>query len=202
MGAHPLAQLSNIDPDSIPDVPTNRFLDRAPPDRDRDDDRDNRDRHDSNRVVGGKKVKGRGMMMYRKDGSRSRSRGRRSRSRSRSRDRRRNRERSATPPHWKQAERRTISLKEYEKNKKEMERRTRRGQEGRRNVGRGIWQERQRMRGKQRRKRRGSWQKQLRVRGMKKRERRGGSGRRGRMMRVWIMINLILIQKMEMMRMP
>jgi len=121
--AHPLVQVSSIDPDSIPDVPTNRFLDRAPPDRDRDDDRGNGDRHEaSKRVVGGKKVKGRGMMMYRKDGSRSRSRGRRSRSRSRSRDRRRNRERSATPPHWKQAERRTISLKEYEKNKKEMER--------------------------------------------------------------------------------
>lgn len=67
-------------------------------------------------MVGGKKVKGRGFMMYKKDKSRSRSRGRRSRSRSRSRDRRREggrreKERSVTPPHWRQAERRTISLK-------------------------------------------------------------------------------------------
>ena len=136
---HPLAQVTSIDPDSIPDVPSNRFLDRAPEvkkedqyvDRDRDGER-----KDSQRVVGGKKLKGRGTMMFRRDGSGDRRRSRtRSRSRSRDRDRRRERERSATPPHWRQAERRTISLKEYEKNKKEMERkeeeRTRREEERR-----------------------------------------------------------------------
>merc|ERR1712025_757148 len=69
----------------------------------------------AHKVVGGKKVKGRGTMMYRpatKSRSRSRSRGDRRRER-------RGRERSITPPHWKQAERRTVSLAEFEKNKKE-----------------------------------------------------------------------------------
>ena len=80
-------------------------------------DRDNVESDRPQRVVGGKKVKGRGFMMYKKDKSRSRSRGRRSRSRSRSGDRRREgggrreKGRSVTPPHWRQAERRTISLK-------------------------------------------------------------------------------------------
>jgi len=124
--SHPLVQLTSIDPDSIPDVPSNRFLDRAPAEKNKDYDRNDRngDNESSKRVVGGKKVKGRGMMMFRK--SRSRSRGRRSRSRSRERRRDRDegrRQRSVTPPHWRQAERRTISLKEYEKNKKEEERR-------------------------------------------------------------------------------
>ena len=120
---HPLVQLSTIDPDSIPDVPANRFLDRAPEHKNDYVDRD-RGEGDSSRVVGGKKVKGRGMMMFKKDRSRSRSRGRRSRSRSRDRrrDGGRRQERSVTPPHWRQAERRTISLKEYEKQKKEVAR--------------------------------------------------------------------------------
>ena len=120
---HPLVQLSTIDPDSIPDVPANRFLDRAPEHKNDYVDID-RAEGDSSRVVGGKKVKGRGMMMFKKDRSRSRSRGRRSRSRSRDRrrDGGRRQERSVTPPHWRQAERRTISLKEYEKQKKEVAR--------------------------------------------------------------------------------
>jgi len=110
--SHPLVQLSNIDPDSIPDVPSNRFLDRNPGQR--EDRRDGGDRG-SGKVVGGRKVKGRGTMMYRpvsRSKSRSKSRGDRRRER-------RGRERSMTPPHWKQAERRTVSLAEFEKNKKE-----------------------------------------------------------------------------------
>lgn len=110
--SHPLIQLSNIDPDTIPDIPNNRFLDRNPGHR--EERRDDRDKGAS-KVVGGKKVKGRGTMMYRpatKSRSRSRSRGDRRRER-------RGRERSMTPPHWKQAERRTVSLAEFEKNKKE-----------------------------------------------------------------------------------
>lgn len=114
--SHPLVELSNIDPDSIPDVPSNRFLDRNPGQR--EDRRDEGDRG-SHKVVGGKKVKGRGTMMYR-PASRSKSR---SRSRGDRRRERRGRERSMTPPHWKQAERRTVSLAEFEKNKKEAARR-------------------------------------------------------------------------------
>ena len=124
---HPLVQLTSIDPDSIPDVPSNRFLDRNPNQKTENyRDRDEPEKSRSERNVGGKKIKGRGMMMFRRDRSRSRSRsrsgGRRRRSRSRSRGERR-RERSLTPPHWRQAEKRTISLAEYEKNKKEEERR-------------------------------------------------------------------------------
>ena len=124
---HPLVQLTSIDPDSIPDVPSNRFLDRNPDQKTENyRDRDEPEKSRSERNVGGKKIKGRGMMMFRRDRSRSRSRsrsgGRRRRSRSRSRGERR-RERSLTPPHWRQAEKRTISLAEYEKNKKEEERR-------------------------------------------------------------------------------
>ena len=130
--AHPLVQVTSIDPDTIPDVPSNRFLDRAPAERSENYDDRNKDNVESTkRVVGGKKVKGRGMMTFKRDRSnsrsRSKSRGRRSRSRSRERRRERSgerrKERSVTPPHWRQAERRTISLKEYEKNKKEEERR-------------------------------------------------------------------------------
>ena len=124
---HPLVQLTSIDPDSIPDVPSNRFLDRNPEERSENyRDRDEPEKTRSERTAGGKKIKGRGMMMFRRDRSRSRSRsgGRRRRSRSRSRgEERRRRERSLTPPHWRQAEKRTISLAEYEKNKKEEERR-------------------------------------------------------------------------------
>ena len=121
---HPLVQLTSIDPDSIPDVPSNRFLDRNPAQKTEDyRDRDEPEKGRSERNGGGKKMKGRGMMMFRRDKSRSRSGsgGRRRRSRSRSRGERR-RGRSQTPPHWRQAEKRTISLAEYEKNKKEEER--------------------------------------------------------------------------------
>merc|ERR1719300_1514456 len=116
--SHPLVQLSNIDPDSIPDVPSNRFLDRNPGPKE-EKNNDGREKG-SHKVVKGRKIKGRGTMMYRpvsKSKSRSRSR---SRSRGdRKRERRDRRERSMTPPHWRQAERRTMSLAEFEKNKKE-----------------------------------------------------------------------------------
>lgn len=124
---HPLVQLTSIDPDTIPDVPSNRFLDRNPePLNENYKDRDEPARRQE-RSVGGKKIKGRGTMMFRRDRSRSRSRsrsgGRRRRSRSRSRSREgRRRDRSGTPPHWRQAEKRTISLAEYQRNKKAEER--------------------------------------------------------------------------------
>jgi len=106
---HPLVQLSNIDPDTIPEVPSNRFLDRKPPSpREEGEDRRIEFKRDGNR--GGKKVKGRGTMMFR-------------RSRSRSPARRRSRSRSRTPPHWREEARRTVSLAEYNKQKKETERR-------------------------------------------------------------------------------
>jgi len=115
--AHPLVQLTNIDPAEIPDIPSNRFLDRNPgaQEEKRVDDAKRTSKSDR------KKVRGRGTMMYRRD-SRSRSRSR-NRSRSRSRSRSRGRRRERTPDHWRQEERRTVSLKEYEKMKKEKIRR-------------------------------------------------------------------------------
>ncbi|XP_040566202.1 LOW QUALITY PROTEIN: peptidyl-prolyl cis-trans isomerase G [Lepeophtheirus salmonis] len=136
---NPMVQITEIDPDEIPDVPSNRFLDREPPKKDKEEDRkrsakhkssdrdkkrssDNDRRRSSERDSkrsnerdrgsrlsdtgrfdkhsysrNGKKIKGRGRMMYR---ARSRSR-------------------SVTPPHWKNEVRKTISLSDYEKLKKE-----------------------------------------------------------------------------------
>ncbi|CAB4063773.1 PPIG [Lepeophtheirus salmonis] len=122
---NPMVQITEIDPDEIPDVPSNRFLDREPPKKDKEDDRKRSAKHkrrsserDSKRSNerdrgsrlsdtgrfdkhsysrNGKKIKGRGRMMYR---ARSRSR-------------------SVTPPHWKNEVRKTISLSDYEKLKKE-----------------------------------------------------------------------------------
>merc|ERR1712176_971061 len=113
--AHPLVQLSNIDPAEIPDVPANRFLDRNPAPIEDKGGEDRRERKDKGER---KKVRGRGNMMYRRE-SRSRSR---SKSRSRSRSRGRRRDRSRTPDHWRYEERRTVSMKEYEKIKKERQR--------------------------------------------------------------------------------
>ncbi|XP_023327582.1 peptidyl-prolyl cis-trans isomerase G-like [Eurytemora carolleeae] len=129
--AHPLVTLTKIDPDEIPDVPKNRFLNRqrspsksGSKSRSRSKSRRRRSRSGSRRrrsrsrsrrgrsgsrrrsgprKVGGKKVKGRGSMMFRAN-SRSRSR-------------------SITPIHWKQAERRTVSMAEYEKTRREKEKR-------------------------------------------------------------------------------
>ncbi|KAL1513813.1 hypothetical protein ABEB36_003168 [Hypothenemus hampei] len=111
---HWLVTLSNIKPDEIPEVPSNKFLMRGGPEkenkerrRDRDRGRDRRDRNDymanhynrKRRPVittkSGRVVKGRGRFRFRTP-SRSRSR-------------------SATPIHWKQEARRTIKLSELEK---------------------------------------------------------------------------------------
>jgi len=103
--SHPLVQLTNIDPSEIPDIPNNRFLDRNPGAQEEISEREKKTNSKGDR----KKVRGRGNMMYRRE----------SRSRSRSRERRRER----TPDHWRQEERRTVSLKEYDKMKKEKIRR-------------------------------------------------------------------------------
>ncbi len=105
---HPLTRLTDIDPDEIPDVPSNRFLDRGGGNRDgeakkrrsRSRSRE-RSRGGSQRSRGGKKVKGRGNIAFRKF-SRSRSR---------------------TPPHWRNESRRTISMEEFEKTKVDKKRR-------------------------------------------------------------------------------
>ena len=87
--SHPLAVLTKIDPGEIPDIPGS-FLDRhAPPAEDRGYQKS------GERREGGRKVRGRGTMMFRKE----------SRSRSRSRGRSR---RSRTPDHWRVEAKRTV----------------------------------------------------------------------------------------------
>ncbi|XP_017781537.1 PREDICTED: peptidyl-prolyl cis-trans isomerase G [Nicrophorus vespilloides] len=121
---HPLVTLSNINPEDIPDVPTNKFLMRATGDRkdnrkdDKYRDRDNNknsksgrynrrdwgeqggynrrgDRNAKTKSKSGRVVKGRGVFRFRTP-SRSRSR-------------------SVTPLHWKKEEARVIKLSDYEK---------------------------------------------------------------------------------------
>ncbi|XP_068204334.1 peptidyl-prolyl cis-trans isomerase G [Palaemon carinicauda] len=88
---HPFATVSVINPDEIPDVPKNRFLYRGGPEKDGEQTRIDRGRERVRAYTkSGRKVKGRGSLRYRTP----------SRSRSRSR--------SVTPPHWRQAQRRTI----------------------------------------------------------------------------------------------
>ncbi|XP_043192434.1 peptidyl-prolyl cis-trans isomerase G-like, partial [Amphibalanus amphitrite] len=123
-GEHPLTTTTAIDPDEIPAVPENRFLersgggrpDRDRPDRDRGDrdrpDRGDRDRGDDSRsrqrrrsrteIRAGKKVKGRGFLRYDPEMARSRSR---------------------TPPHWRVAQKRTIKLSQFERMKEQESRR-------------------------------------------------------------------------------
>ncbi|XP_045602406.1 peptidyl-prolyl cis-trans isomerase G [Procambarus clarkii] len=101
--SHPLVSVSVINPDEIPDVPKNRFLYRAGPEKDGDNEgRQERGRERSRATVraytkSGRKVKGRGSLRYHTPSP--------SRSRSRSR----------TPPHWRQAQRRTISYDQLQK---------------------------------------------------------------------------------------
>nr|XP_053653393.1 LOW QUALITY PROTEIN: peptidyl-prolyl cis-trans isomerase G-like [Cherax quadricarinatus] len=101
--SHPLVSVSVINPDEIPDVPKNRFLYRAGPEKDGDNEgRQDRGRERSRATVraytkSGRKVKGRGSLRYHTPSP--------SRSRSRSR----------TPPHWRQAQRRTISYDQLQK---------------------------------------------------------------------------------------
>ncbi|CAG9580228.1 unnamed protein product [Danaus chrysippus] len=99
--SHPLVTTSKIDPQEIPEVPANRFLMREGRDHDRGDRRARervryreRERHHYTRS--GRIIKGRGVFRYRTP----------SRSRSRSR--------SATPPHWRQAQRRIVKLAHIE----------------------------------------------------------------------------------------
>ncbi|KAK9693124.1 Cyclophilin type peptidyl-prolyl cis-trans isomerase/CLD, partial [Popillia japonica] len=117
---HPLATVSNINPEDIPDVPVNRFLMRGVASRDKKDDKQKDDRRNFNRnerfndrrnwdrrnynrrenklphtTKSGRVIKGRGVFRYRTP-SRSRSR-------------------SATPVHWRQEEARVIKLADYQK---------------------------------------------------------------------------------------
>ncbi|QQP36748.1 Uncharacterized protein FKW44_021939 [Caligus rogercresseyi] len=127
--SNPLFQVTDIDPDEIPEDPSSRFLSREPPKK-RDDDESDRRHHrrrrrspqtveSSSRISEGrsKKIKGRGRLMYRP----------------------RSRSRSSTPPHWKNEVRRTISLSDYERIKKEKLLRKSRLSAEPRSDGRGIW---------------------------------------------------------------
>ncbi|XP_015590241.1 peptidyl-prolyl cis-trans isomerase cyp11 [Cephus cinctus] len=99
---HPLVSVTKIDPDEIPEVPANKFLYRAGPTNNANQkefrQHYGRERMRSHRKTG-RVFKGRGIFRYRTP-SRSRSR-------------------SVTPPHWKQAQNRTIKLHEFQKLEKE-----------------------------------------------------------------------------------
>ncbi|XP_076659235.1 nuclear cyclophilin protein Moca-cyp isoform X1 [Halictus rubicundus] len=99
---HPLVSVTKIDPDEIPEVPANKFLYRAGPTNNANQkefrQHYGRDRVRSHRKTG-RVFKGRGIFRYHTP-SRSRSR-------------------SVTPPHWKQAQNRTIKLHEFQKLEKE-----------------------------------------------------------------------------------
>ncbi|XP_057325218.1 peptidyl-prolyl cis-trans isomerase G [Microplitis mediator] len=94
---HPLVSVTKIDPDEIPEVPANKFLFRAGPTNNsnqkefRQQRFGGRDRMRVQRKTG-RIFKGRGIFRYHTP-SRSRSR-------------------SVTPPHWKQAQNRTVKLHE------------------------------------------------------------------------------------------
>ncbi|XP_029677276.1 peptidyl-prolyl cis-trans isomerase G isoform X2 [Formica exsecta] len=99
---HPLVSVTKIDPDEIPEVPANKFLYRAGSTNNANQkefrQHYGRDRIRSHRKTG-RVFKGRGIFRYHTP-SRSRSR-------------------SMTPPHWKQAQNRTIKLHEFQKIEKE-----------------------------------------------------------------------------------
>ncbi|XP_020281443.1 peptidyl-prolyl cis-trans isomerase G isoform X2 [Pseudomyrmex gracilis] len=99
---HPLVSVTKIDPDEIPEVPANKFLYRAGSTNNANQkefrQHYGRDRMRSHRNSG-RILKGRGVFRYHAS-SRSRSR-------------------SITPPHWKQAQNRTIKLHEFQKIEKE-----------------------------------------------------------------------------------
>ncbi|XP_011862724.1 PREDICTED: peptidyl-prolyl cis-trans isomerase cyp11 isoform X1 [Vollenhovia emeryi] len=99
---HPLVSVTKIDPDEIPEVPANKFLYRAGSTNNANQkefrQHYGRDRVRSHRKTG-RVFKGRGIFRYHTP-SRSRSR-------------------SVTPPHWKQAQNRTIKLHEFQKIEKE-----------------------------------------------------------------------------------
>ncbi|XP_011173499.1 peptidyl-prolyl cis-trans isomerase cyp11 [Solenopsis invicta] len=99
---HPLVSVTKIDPDEIPEVPANKFLYRAGSTNNANQkefrQHYGRDRARSHRKTG-RVFKGRGIFRYHTP-SRSRSR-------------------STTPPHWKQAQNRTIKLHEFQKIEKD-----------------------------------------------------------------------------------
>lgn len=99
---HPLVSVTKIDPDEIPEVPANKFLYRAGSTNNANQkefrQHYGRERMRSHRKTG-RIFKGRGIFRYHAS-SRSRSR-------------------SITPPHWKQAQNRTIKLHEFQKLEKE-----------------------------------------------------------------------------------
>ncbi|XP_034935915.1 peptidyl-prolyl cis-trans isomerase G [Chelonus insularis] len=99
---HPLVSVTKIDPDEIPEVPANKFLYRAGPTNNANQKEfrqrfGGRDRGRNQRKTG-RLLKGRGIFRYHTP-SRSRSR-------------------SVTPPHWKQAQNRTIKLQDVQKNER------------------------------------------------------------------------------------
>ncbi|XP_066603737.1 peptidyl-prolyl cis-trans isomerase G isoform X2 [Prorops nasuta] len=100
---HPLVSITKIDPNEIPEVPANKFLYRAGPtnNANQKEFRQNytRDRNHRTHRKSGRLFKGRGTFRYRTP-SRSRSK-------------------SVTPPHWKQAQNRTIKLHEFQQLEKE-----------------------------------------------------------------------------------
>ncbi|XP_046814393.1 peptidyl-prolyl cis-trans isomerase G [Vespa crabro] len=99
---HPLVSITKIDPDEIPEVPANKFLYRAGPTNNANQ-KEFRQHFGRERIrlrrKTGRVFKGRGVFRYHTP-SRSRSR-------------------SVTPPHWKQAQNRTIKLHEFQKLEKE-----------------------------------------------------------------------------------
>lgn len=96
---HPLASTTKIDPDEIPEIPTNKFLYRAGPTNNANQRQYVQDRRPVfKKSPGGRMFKGRGICRYR------------SLSRSRSR--------SLTPPHWKQAQNKTVKYPEHQKFRK------------------------------------------------------------------------------------
>ena len=122
MPSNPIFETIKIDKDEIPEVPRNRFLDRfggerndeerekiphekQKSERDRSEHRHGRDDRQKH-WTDGKKIKGRGRMMYKSDVRGYGSHARRSR--------------SVTPPHWRSNK--TITLSEFEKRKKERNR--------------------------------------------------------------------------------
>ncbi|XP_056641191.1 peptidyl-prolyl cis-trans isomerase G [Diorhabda sublineata] len=113
---HPLAMVSNINPDDIPEVPTNKFLMRG--DNQRDDKNDNRKNRNEgkernnrgNKRDWGSNFNRRGRTMKSKSGRIIKGRGKfRFRTPSRSRSR------SGTPIHWRKEESRVIKMSDLHK---------------------------------------------------------------------------------------
>lgn len=93
---HPLVSVTKIDPDEIPEIPTNKFLYRAGPTNNANQRQYPQERRQNyKKSSSGRIFKGRGICRYR------------SLSRSRSR--------SITPPHWKQAQKKIVKYPQFHK---------------------------------------------------------------------------------------